>query len=129
MVTITPVAAAGAGEASRICIKTFSSSEIMTAMRNGSGNLELIGFVFDGTHVTRPSGSTATAGTVGEVALALVGRTAVTAVRSGSNRLLLISWNAAPGFTSITRRHDSGDMAGEASSIAIAYQWGQDGVA
>jgi hypothetical protein len=120
MIKITPVGTGVAGEASHICVRTFSGTEIMTAMQNGSGNLELIGWLVQGNQVTRPKGSTATAGTVHEVALALVGRTVVTAVRSGSNRLLLISWNAPSNFPSITRLHDSGNAAGEASQIAMA---------
>jgi len=37
-----------------------------------------------------------------EIALATIGRTAITAVRSGSNNLLLISWDVAPGPSAIT---------------------------
>jgi hypothetical protein len=90
----------------------------MTAMQNGSGNLELIGWLVDGNHVTRAPKS-ATAGAVQEVALTLVGRRAVTAVRSGSNNLLLISWNVPVGLTSIDRLLDSEKQAGEASQIAM----------
>src|ERR1035437_2833166 len=109
-----------AGEASHLSVQAFSSSEIMTAMQNGSGNLELIGWLVDGDKVTRANNGTATAGTVQEVALALVGRRAVTAVRSGSNNLLLISWNVPFGVTSIDRLLDSEKQAGEASQIAMA---------
>jgi hypothetical protein len=92
----------------------------MTAMQNGSGNLELIGWLVENNQITRPKGSTATAGAVSEVQLTLVGRTAVTAVRSGSNRLLLISWHVAPAVAAVTRLRDSSNDAGEASKIAMA---------
>lgn len=118
MLQITRIAGNGAGEASHLAVEGLSSSEILTAMKNGSGNLELIGFYLKEGVLSR--GATATAGSVGEVALALLGRTAVTAVRSGSNNLLLISWAVSSGLQSITRLRDSGHGAGEASSIAIA---------
>ena len=75
--------------------------------------------------VTRGADSGAQAGEVSEVALALLGRRAITAVRSGSDRLLLISWDVPPGLGSITRTWDSGTTAGEASEIAITVL-GQD---
>ena len=59
------------------------------------------------------------AGTAHEVALAIIGRTAITAVESGSNDLLLISWNVPSGLNSVTRLHDTGTAAGAASNIAI----------
>lgn len=116
---ITFVAGNDAGKASHLAVQAFSSGsgEILTAMQNGSGDLELIGWIFQGGHVTRAA--TATAGTAENVALALLGRRAVTAVRSGSDHLLLISWNAPSGLQTITRLHDSGGMAGEASQIAV----------
>jgi hypothetical protein len=108
----------GAGEASHLGVLGFTSSEILTSMQNGSGNLELIGWTYKGGKIVRAG--TATAGTAQEVALALIGRRAVTAVRSGSNDLLLISWDVPSGMQSITRLHDTGKAAGEASNIAIA---------
>lgn len=107
----------GAGEASHLAVQGFSNEEILTVMQNGSGNLELIGWIYKGGQMTRAG--TATAGTAENVALALMGRRAVTAVRSGSNNLLLISWDVPSGLESITRLHDSTGMAGEASHIAI----------
>jgi hypothetical protein len=93
----------------------------LTALRNGSGNLELISWHTDPQDnvVTRGADSGTLAGTANEVALAIIGRTAITAVRSGSNNLLLISWDVPPGLTTINRLHDSGTAAGEASNIAI----------
>jgi len=117
MLQITHIAGNGAGEASHLAVQGLSSSEVLTAMKNGSDNLELIGFYLKDGVLSR--GATATAGTVGEVALAILGRTAVTAVRSGSNRLLLISWAVSSQVQAITRLHDSANAAGEASCIAI----------
>jgi hypothetical protein len=94
---------------------------VLTACRNGSGDLELIGWetAADSFAVTRAADSGSQAGTAQEVTLALLGRTAVTAVRSGSGRLLLITWDAPGGLASITRIWDSGTTAGEASALAM----------
>jgi hypothetical protein len=118
---IRPIAEGSAGEASRIAVQAFDDSEVLTALRNGSGNLELIGWrTAPGTAaVIRGADSGTQAGTVGEVALTLMGRRAITAVRSGSDRLLLISWDVPPGLNTITRTWDSGTTAGEASEIAM----------
>lgn len=118
MLQITSIAENGAGEASHLAVQGLSSSEILTAMKNGSNNLELIGFYLKDGVLSR--GASATAGTVGEVALAVFERTAVTAVRSGSNDLLLISWSVGSDVQSIKRLKDSGHAAGEASCITIA---------
>jgi len=118
---MTRIAFAGggsAGEASHLSVQAFSSAEIITAMRNGSDNLELIGWTVQDNKVTRAA--TASAGAVEEVALVVMGRRAVTGVRSGSKNLLLISWSTSLELTSIDRLHDSGDQAGEASHIAMA---------
>jgi hypothetical protein len=119
MMKITYAGGNGAGEASHLAVQAFSSTEILTAMQNGSGNLELIGWTYkDGTLTRAPVSPTA--GTAKEVALALLSRRAVTAVRSGSNNLLLISWDAPAGLQSITRlQPDRPGKAGEASNIAI----------
>jgi hypothetical protein len=117
MTKITHVGGGAAGEASHLSVQALSSTEILTTMQNGSGNLELIGWLVDGNKVTR--GATATAGRAHEVALTLMGRRVVTAVRSGSGNLLLISWNASSGLKSIDRLHDSANHAGEASQIAM----------
>jgi hypothetical protein len=118
---IRPIAEGSAGKASRIAVQAFDDSEVLTALRNDAGNLELIGWrTAPGTAaVTRGADSGTQAGTVGEVALTLMGRRAITAVRSGSDRLLLISWDVPPGLNTITRTWDSGTTAGEASEIAM----------
>ncbi|SED14292.1 hypothetical protein SAMN05519104_2888 [Rhizobiales bacterium GAS188] len=115
--TIKPIGGNSAGEASKIAVQAFSSSEILTACKNGSNNLELIGWLSSGMTVTRAADSGHHAGHVDEVALSLLGRRAVTAVRSGSGHLLLISWECPPQLGSITRLADSGTLAGAASLI------------
>lgn len=118
---IRPIAEAGAGEADRIVVRAFNDNEILTALRNGSGNLELISWQSGplDTTITRCADSNGHAGTADELALALLGRTAITAVRSGSGNLLLITWNVPPGLSTVDRIWDSGTAAGEADLIAM----------
>lgn len=114
------VAAGGAGEASHIAVAALPNGtpDFITAMKNGSNNLELIGWTLRDTTLTRAA--TALAGTVSEVALTIVGQRAVTAVRDGSGKLLLISWNCSSQLTSITRAGDSSaSHTGAADLIGI----------
>ncbi len=119
---IRPQAVGFAGEVNAIAIDAFNDSEILTAVKNGSGNLELIAWrcAPADTEVTRVSDSGSQAGSIGEVALSVIGRTAITAVRNGSGNLFMILWDVPPGLGSITRTWDSGTTAGEASRIAMA---------
>ena len=118
---IRPIADAAAGEASLIAVRAFNESEVLTALRDGSGDLLLIGWHTppQDAAITRAADSLAQAGTAREVALTLMGRRAITAVRSGSDKLLLISWDVPPGLGSITRLKDSGTAALDASQIAM----------
>jgi hypothetical protein len=119
--TIRPVAEGSAGAVSRVAVGAFGDSEVLTAVRNGSGDLELIGWTTAPADfaVTRTADSGSQAGEVSEVALALHGRRAITAVRAGDGHLLLISWDTPPGLGTITRTWDSGTTAGQASDIAL----------
>lgn len=119
---IRPQAVGFAGEVDAIAIDAFNDSEILTAVRNGSGNLELIAWRCAPTdmEVTRVSDSGSQAGAIGEVALSVIGRTAITAVRNGSGNLFMVLWDVPPGLGSLTRTWDSGTTAGEASRIAMA---------
>jgi len=121
MTTIKPIAGASAGEASHLTIQPFISTEVLTALRNGSGNLELIGWHIESDKIVRGADSGTQAGTAQEVALTLMARArhAITAVRSGSGRLLLISWDVPFGLKTIRRLADTGSAAGEASQIAM----------
>ncbi len=119
---VRPQAVGFAGEVQAITIDAFNDSEILTAVKNGSGNLELIAWrcAPADIEVTRVSDSGSQAGSIGEVALSVIGRTAITAVRNGSGNLLVIVWDVPVGLGSITRTWDSGTTAGEASRIAMA---------
>ena len=95
--------------------------DVVTAVRNGSGNLELIGWTIsaDGTTVTR-AGAGATAGSVSEIEIA-VGLGIATAVRDGNGNLLVIPWQPGSGGT-FTRGHDV--EAGSAQHLSIGVVGG-----
>jgi hypothetical protein len=84
-----------AGEVNAIAIDAFNDSEILTAVKNGSGNLELIAWrcAPTDTEVTRVCDSGSQAGSIAEVALSVIGRTAITAVRNGRGNLFMILWD------------------------------------
>lgn len=107
-----------AGEVSMIAASVLSGNIVVTAVRNGSGNLELITWFIspDGKTIQRRADSGTQAGEVHEVAIA----SAVTAVRNGSGRLELISWGISPDGLQIKRLSDSGHQAGEATHINIS---------
>jgi hypothetical protein len=115
------VAAGGAGEATHIAVAALGGPpQFISAMRNGSGNLELIGWIIRDNALTRAG--TTLAGAVSEVALTIAGQRAVTAVRDGSGRLFLISWDCSFQLTGITRAGDSSAAIphpGTADLIAI----------
>jgi hypothetical protein len=109
-----------AGAASLITVKPLpSATGVITALRNGSGNLMLITWAVDASgNFTRLAD--ASAGEVSAVALSVVGNVAVTAVRNGSSNLELIAWGISADGRSITRLADSGRLAGTVSEVAIA---------
>ncbi len=80
---IRQFARAKAGEVGAIAAGVFSSGELLTAVRNGSDNLELIVWRPDATNLTLTRGpdSGTQAGEVGEIALAMLGNRCLTAVR------------------------------------------------
>ena len=121
MATIIQLSAlASAGEASAITVRAFDNPELLTAVRNGSGNLELIGWRIDEEgKIVRAADSGKQAGAVSEIALTLLGRRAVTAVRSGSGKLLLISWDVPAPIKNVKRLADSGTQAGTAQLIRM----------
>ena len=121
-IEIQAVAEASAGEASSLAVAALGDSEVLTACRDGSGNLLLIGWLAPPgqSSITRAADSAGLAGEVSDVALAVLGRRAVTAVRDGSGNLLMISWDIPAGLGSITRPFPEGTPAGEVSKIAMA---------
>lgn len=116
------VAAGGANEASNIAVAAFPSGvpQFITAMKNGSGRLELIGWTPRDNALTRAAQAVGEA--VGDVALTIAGQRAITAVRDGAGKLLLTSWDCSPQLTSITKAGDSSASvppAGAAELIGI----------
>jgi hypothetical protein len=118
-IDIQAVAEALAGEASAVAVAGLGGGEVLTACRDGSGDLLLIGWLAPAGQITRAADSGGQAGEVSEVALAVLGRRAVTAVRDGGDNLLMISWDVPPGLGAITRPFPEGVDAGEVSAIAI----------
>jgi hypothetical protein len=96
---IREFARASAGEVSAIAAGVFSSGELLTAVRNGSDNLEVILWNPDAANrlLTRGADSGTQAGEVGEIAIAMMGRRCLTAVQNANGYLLLIPWGAGVG--------------------------------
>jgi hypothetical protein len=118
---IREFARASAGEVSAITSGMFSSGDLLTAVCNGSDNLELIVWAPDATNLslTRLNDSGTQAGEVGEIALAMMGDRCITAVQNGDGKLLLIPWALEPDKT-LSRLEIVDNQAGRASYIAIA---------
>jgi hypothetical protein len=113
-ITFQPLKEGDAGDATQIALQAFDTTEVLTALRNGSGNLELISWHIDRQGVNRGADSGHQAGNIDEVSLTISGRQAITAVRNGSGDLELISWEVPEGLKKITRETTAG--AGTASS-------------
>lgn len=111
-----------AGFVSEIAAARHNQRQIVNAVRAQDGTLKLIAWtVAAGGAISRTGDSGNQAGVATSIAIArnTTGSRFVTACRSGSNRLLLISWNVNVGGTTITRLADSGTQAGTASLIRI----------
>jgi hypothetical protein len=111
-----------AGTASRIKIVAVSDTLFVTACRTSGGNLKLISWQLnnDGS-ITRLNDSGSAAGAVSEIDLLEIPRSGsgsrvVTSVRDGDGDLKLIVWNVSSGGA-ISRRGDSGQLAGKATMI------------
>jgi hypothetical protein len=118
---IREFARASAGEVGGIAAGVFSSGELVTAVRNGSDNLELIVWDPDATNraLTRGADSGTQAGEVGEIALAMMGRRCLTAVQNANGYLLVIPW-ALESDGTLSRLEVADHQAGKASYLAIA---------
>lgn len=116
---VRPLAEATAGAANAIRVAAVNPDQAVVALRNGSGNLELIAWDVAGRDfaVSRTADSASKQIEAKEVALGLIGRRAVTAVRSGSGRLRLDSWELAADLSSITWLHETGTAAGDADHV------------
>ncbi|MGH7121447.1 MAG: hypothetical protein ACREFP_21060 [Acetobacteraceae bacterium] len=95
---------------------------VVTAVRNGSGDLELISWTIsaDGKTITR-DGPGATAGTVSEIEIAVGFQGITTAVRDGNGSLLVIPWQLGSGG-SFTRHHEV--EAGNAQHLSVGVVGG-----
>jgi hypothetical protein len=109
-------------------ISPLGGNRCLTAIRDGSGNLKLITWQIseDGTTITRLGDSGDQGRAVRSVAIggAIDGARGdplieVTAVRDGTSRLKLISWEISLDGKTIIRKGDSGNLAGVALGIAV----------
>jgi hypothetical protein len=90
-----------AGEASNIAITTVGTDLVVTALRNDSGNLELICWRLEPDQtLSRLSDSGSHAGAVSWVTIAAIDSSnMVTAVRNGSGNLELTGWAVGSAWT------------------------------
>jgi hypothetical protein len=106
---------ASAGAISRVAISSLKGDLIVTAVRDGSGNLKLIVWYVDATSNILRKGS-ASAGVISEVALTAIGNRVVTAVRDGGGNLKLIVWEVDTNGN-ISRKGDA--SAGAISKVTV----------
>jgi hypothetical protein len=110
---------------SRVTIAPVDDSNVVTAVRNGSGNLELIGWsVASNGTLARWGDSGSQAGSVSEISIATMDGTGptndvLTTVRDGSGNLLMISWRPDSGSGTIERLPDG--AAGTASDLSSCF--------
>jgi len=115
--------ASDAGFVSEIAVARHRQHQIVTAVRTQAGTLKLITYNVGAGSIaprTGDSGSDAGAATFIDIARNTTDSRFVTACRSASSRLVLISWDVNESGNAITRLRDSGSDAGNASMIRIA---------
>ena len=117
---------AQAGEVDEIGLVTLDTSNVITAVRNGSGHLQVIGWHIDTNGTVTRWVTDGHAGDVSALAVTALGGTGptpdiVTAVRDGSDQLLLIVWRVSVDDRTVTRLTDSGDQGhdGDASQLSL----------
>ena len=118
---IREFARAKAGEVAALAAGVFGSGELLTAVRNGSDDLEPIAWHPDAADLslTRGADSGAQAGEIGEVALAMMGQRCITAVQNADGYLLLIPWAIETDGT-ISRLEVADHQARKATYLSIA---------
>ena len=110
-------------QSSWVTITIIDASNLITAVRNGSGNLELIGWgVASNGAITRWADSGSQAGAVTEIALTPIPGTnptsdVLTSVVDGAGNLKLIAWRPSPSARTIERLFDR--EANAASALAL----------
>jgi hypothetical protein len=111
-----------AGFVAEIAAARHRQSQVVTAVRTQAGALKLIAWDVDANgNITRTGDSGAQAGAATSIAIArnTTGNRFVTACRTASGRLKLISWNINNSGNTLSRLADSGAQAGTASMIRI----------
>lgn len=107
---------ATAGAVSHVSIANLKTNWVVTGVRNGSGNLQVISWYSNGTQLVRKG--SATAGAISSVATADLGSSRfVTAVLNGSGNLELIVWSVSSSGA-LTRQGDFGSTAAQTVDIA-----------
>ena len=108
---------ASAGAVSQTSISTLTSKQVVTAVRNGSGDLEVRSWSIGGGVVTAQGD--ATAGTAKHVAGTAIFTTQVTtAIINGKGNIELINWGVTSGGK-VTRQTST--TGGTPSQVALTY--------
>jgi hypothetical protein len=111
-----------AGFVGEIDAARLGTRQVLTAVRTQAGDLKLIAWRVnvDGS-VNRTGDSGNQAGTASSIAIARPpsGNRYITACRTSTGSLRLISWDVNPTGSTLTRRGDSGTQAGTASLIRV----------
>jgi hypothetical protein len=117
-----------AGRADLVKVAPLGGGTIVTAVKNGSGNLELIAWRVSsgGQTIQRltPMSTPAQAGHIDELSLIVDGANIVTAVRNGSDDLQVINWRMIDGaFVRIgdTNALPPGKRPGRAEKISVCH--------
>jgi hypothetical protein len=111
-----------AGFVSEIAAARHNTRQVVTAVRTQARTLKLIAWrVNVNGSIVRTGDSGEQAGAASSISIARqpTGSRFVTAVRTSSGDLKLISWDVNNAGSAITRRGDSGNQAGRASLINI----------
>jgi len=111
-----------AGFVAEIAAARHRQQQVVTAVRTQAGALKLIAWnVAANGAITRTGDSASQAGTASSIAIArnASGNRFITACRSGSSRLLLLSWDVNNAGSTVNRLADSGNQASTASVIRI----------
>jgi hypothetical protein len=113
-----------AGSVGEIALSLMTDGTVVTSVRAGDGNLELISWAVSDTAITRISDSSGLAGAATRIRAVVdqAGHLA-TAVRTAEDNLRLIVWQVDAG--TFTRLADSADLAGETVGHDISLAAGR----
>jgi len=115
-----------AGAISLVDSVFVGSNNLITAVRDGGGNLKLISWNVsaDGSTIKRLGDSGSQAGALSLLDIVSNGSVLTTSVRDGGGNLKLITWHTSPDKKTIKRAGDSGNQAGALSLLASAASGG-----